>query len=371
MEIGPGGLAAYGPDPQPVNEADGTVGTLVGTAPNYDAEVTLNFKAGKDPNTETQYPVNPAILRHYVYVSISGEDPNLTLDGYVDQVHNANPNLTDPNVAYGPLTLDDGSFYQWQVVEGLDDGTGNPRVASDPNNIFGPVWSFYTVAATPTFLTQPRPAVADGSGNASFSVTASSTATDYRWFKVGDPDTQLSDGGIYSGTQTVTLTITGATLADEAAFYCIAYNGDPDAGGTSSDPSREAWLVMPRLVGYWKLNGDMLDSVATEVTGAVTHDGYMNNGDPNYVTAPDPNGPAGNGMRFFNDGEFMELPEPEFFNFYEDGFTFSLWFKYYGDSGWKLPMSKFDIGQAGWLYGADANPYFNIHYRKPVGGNIW
>ena len=354
---------AYDGYAAPLNVADGTVGTLVGTAPNYDAQVTLHFKAAQDPNDLTSYPVNPAVLRHYVYTSISGADPNLALDGYVDQVHNPNPNLTDPNVTYGPLTLDDGAHYFWQVEEGLDNGTGNPYPAGDANNILGPVWEFYTVAAIPTFTLQPRPAVADGSGNASFSIAATSTATHYQWFKVGTPDVKLADGGIYSGATTTTLSITGATLADEGAFYCIAYNGDPDAGGTSSLPSNAAWLVMPRLVGYWKLDGNMTDSVAGEpgLSGVVTHDGYMNSGEPNYISDPDPDGPAGYGMRFLNDGEFMELPDSSFFNYYEDGFTIIYWYKQYADAGWRLPMSKFDIGQRGWLFGhSGANPTTNF-----------
>lgn len=349
--------AAYDPDPQPLN-IDGTVGTLAAGQ----ASLTLNFKAGKDPNTVRDYPVNPDILKHYVWI---GTDPeSLALHGTVDQVHNADPMLTDPDNAYGPISLDQNTDYYWQVEEGLDNGTGNAYAAGDPNNILGAVWSFKTVAAIPVILTHPRPAVADASGNASFSVTASATATTYQWFKeAGDPDTQLSDGGIYSGTQTATLTITGATLADEGQYYCIAYNGT-----TPSTPSGAAWLVMPRLVGYWKLDGDMTDSVASEVPGAAARDGFMNSGDPNYVSETSDSGIDGNAMRFYNDGQFMELPGADFFNFYEDGFTISFWFKRYADAGWRLPMSKFDLGQSGWLFGTDANPYDTFIIESPWTG---
>jgi hypothetical protein len=336
--------AASDPDPQPVN-IDGTVGALVGT----DAQVTLNFKAGRDPNSTTAYPVYPEIVTHYVWIGT--DSGTLTLDGSVNQVHNADPNLTDPANAYGPVTLSNNTLYYWQVEEGLDNGTGNAYAAGDPNNIMGPVWSFTTVAAIPIITTQPRPCVADESGNGSFSISASATATHYRWTKAGMGE--LVDGGIYSGSQTDTLTITGAAVTDEGAYYCIAYNGDPDAGGTPSAPSNAEWLVTHRLVGYWKLDGDMTDSVATEVPGAIAHDGVMNSGDPNYLD--ESNSLSGTAMRFFNDGQFMELPDADFFNFYEDGFTIIYWYKQYANAGWRLPMSKFDLGTRGWLFGHSGN----------------
>jgi hypothetical protein len=341
---------AYQPNPQPVN-TDGTVGTLNGS---NQAELTLNFNAGKDPNTVTNYPVNPAIVGHYVYLS-NGVDSNLALLDYVEQVHNPDPNLTDPANFYGPIALNNNAVYYWQIEEALDDGTGIPNDAGDPNNIPGSVWSFTTIAAIPT-LTNPKHTVADANGNASFSVTGSATATSYQWFKVGTPDVTLSDTGIYSGTTTATLTITGAAIGDEGQYYCIAYN---DA--TPSIPSNSVWLLTQRLVGYWKLDGNMDDSVGDEVIGALTHDGSMNTGDPNYLD--EPNSLDGTAMQFFNDSQFMTVPDSDFFNFYRNGFTFSCWYKDAGTDGWRVFFSKLDVGAAGWLFGKNdtsANANFII-----------
>lgn len=339
-------FAAHDGSVTPLNE-DGSVGTLAGTQAD---DITLHFKAGADPNEVTAYPVNPAILEHYIYLSAGATDPNLY---YLDSV--SQTSLTDPNVSYLlPDLLDGGTVYYWMVEEGLNDGTDNAYGPGDPNNITGPIWKFTTIAATPTItINTPRDAVADASGNASFTVGASSSATSFEWYKVGDAN-PLTDGGIYSGTNTATLTITGAALADEGQFYCIAYNGL-----TPSLPSRNAYLWTHRLAGYWKFDGNMLDSVQDEVAGAPTHDGSISvsstvagPGDPNYVG--DGNGIIGDAIAFFNDGDYVTIPDSDFFNFMPRGFTASFWYQAREPLvGWSLPMSKLDAGSAGWLFGTD------------------
>lgn len=254
---------AHDPVVLPLNE-DGSSGTLISQT---QAQVTLNFKAGGDPNAlrEPPYPMNPDILGHYIYLTKGTDDPNLYLYDYVPHVHNADPYLTDPNVWYGPIALLQGAKYHWQVEEALDDGTGNPYGPKDPNNLMGSIWTFNTIGVTPQILVGPEHTLTDFDGKASFRVTASPSATDYRWFKVGDPDVQLSDGGIYSGTQTTTLIIDGATVADEGEYYCIAYNGDPDDGGVPSEPSHAAKLWYPRLVSYYPFEEISEDGTSPDV----------------------------------------------------------------------------------------------------------
>lgn len=337
--------AAYSPNPQPLN-VDGSVGTL--NALN-EAQLTLNFMAGHDPNTVRNYPVNPAILKHYILL---GTDlNNLSLAATLDQVHNPDPMLTDPANSLA-LTVAQNTTYYWRVEEGLNKGNGTVYLPGDPNNIKGPAWSFKTVAAIPVISTHPKHTVADASGNASLSVKASATATTYRWFKVGTPDQQLSDIGIYSGTQTNTLSISGATIADEGRYYCIAYNDDPANGGTPSLPSNTVRLWTQRLIGHWKLDGDMADSAADQVPGAAAHDGVMNTGDPNYLAAGD--SIVGTAMSFHNDGQYVTVADSDYYHFFREGFTMSCWFKDTGDDGWRVFYSKLDAGAAGWLFGKDA-----------------
>ncbi len=239
---------AHEPEVLPAND-DGSSGTLISQT---QAQVTFRWKAGGDPAYLTAYRVNPAIKGHYLYLSNGNpSDPNLYLLDYVQQIHNADPNLTDPYNMYGPVSVKQATEYSWKVEEAIADPNGNPYPAGHQNNIMGPIWTFHTIAATPVILVGPENALADFNGNASFKVTAGPAATDFRWFKVGSPDMQLSDGGIYSGTHTTTLVITGATAADEGRYYCIAYNGSPEAGGIASTPSNSARLWYPRLVSHY------------------------------------------------------------------------------------------------------------------------
>jgi hypothetical protein len=246
---------------------DGSVGDMQPN--NEDVEVTLHFKAAGDPNqlADPPLPVNPDVVGHYIYLSngVAADDPNVYLRDYIEQ-----GSVTDPNVSYGPFTLKEGTAYYWQVEEGLDDGTGNPYAAGDPNNtIWGPVWSFTTISVKPKILVDPENALMDAGGNASFTVTAgpSPVVTDYRWYKVGDPDIELSDGGIYSNTRTATLTITGAAAGDEGQFYCIAYNGDPDTTGIPSDPSSAAKLWYPRLTSHYPFESIIGGNSTPDIVG--------------------------------------------------------------------------------------------------------
>jgi hypothetical protein len=330
-------LAARNPDPQPLNPT-GVIGDLIS---DTEVRVTLNWDAGIDPNELTGNPYNPDILVHYLFLS-DGVDSTPRLYATV-----AHPDPAEAAVSYGPLTLSENTEYYWTVEEGLDDGTGTPYVAGDPNNILGPIWSFRTKAATPEILANPANAIADP--DASFTVEADDVATAYQWYKVGSPDVALSDVGPYSGTKTPTLTVTGATLAEEGQYYCRAINGPNYAD------SAPAYLWTARLMGHWKLDGSLLDSVAAEVPGAPAHHGTIAGdgpGDPNYVTGAGLDG--GDVMDFFGDGDYVEIDDPDFFNFYPLGFTASFWYKEKSYVGWRLPLSKLDAGASGWLVGVDS-----------------
>jgi len=244
----------YNPVVLPEN-LDGSVGVLL---PDEKAQITLSWMAGPDPDEERGYPVNPDILGHFIFLSKGNpnDDPNVHLLDYVPQVHAADPYETNPYNEYGPIGLSQGTVYYWQIVEHIKNPeTGEGYPLGDPNNISGSVWKFTTIGVIPRILVHPKSMYVDAEGNASFSVMGSAIATAYRWFKVGDPeDIALTDGGPYSGTQTATLLVTGATLAEEGQYYCIAYNGDPDTDGIPSQPSQVAWLWIPRLLIHYPLD---------------------------------------------------------------------------------------------------------------------
>lgn len=68
-------------------------------------------------------------------------------------------------------------------------------------------------------------------------------------------------------------------------------------------------------------------------------------------------------MSFHNDGQFMTIPDSDFFNFFRDGLTVSCWYRDTGADGWRVPFSKLDPGTAGWIFGKNdtaSNAMFNI-----------
>jgi hypothetical protein len=355
--------AAQEPSYNPQNP-DGTVGSLFGQS----ARLHLKWKAGGDPGS-MNYRVNPAIKGHYIYLSTSNPaDPNINYLGYVAQAQNADPNLTDPNNVYPTaptsyVNVAADTTYRWKVEEAIADPNGGAYPKGDSHNIMGPVWRFKTISITPTIATQPNNAVADASGNASFSAKGSASANNYRWYKVvgavgGGDDVKKAQGTLDS-TKITTLNITGATQADEGLYYCIVYYGNPDTTGVPSAPSNTAELWISRLIGYWTLDGNMNDSVGTVVPGAPVHDGFMKTGTADYE-----GGKVVSAMKFSNDGQFMELPNADYFNFYQDGFTFNFWYKPNAEVGSRRPMSKYDPAVTrGWLFertGVNSGATFTI-----------
>jgi hypothetical protein len=245
---------------------DQTVGTPVEVSVGVYSinDIVLSFKAGHDP--EEVYAVNPAIDRHLVYLqSALPSDANLILVDYsLPQV-----SLEDPvqSVALAdavpPVKLKPGTTYQWQVEMVMKDPNGIPYPVGSPNNIVGSVWKFTTANAVPGIT-----AISDhmllANGNTSFTITTTNVANNYRWFKVvGNQDTtangetddvMLTNSGIYSGTTTKTLVITGAAAdgSDDARIYAKSYNGVPEEFGTQvSAPSAARWFWAPRLVNLY------------------------------------------------------------------------------------------------------------------------
>lgn len=140
---------------------------------------------------------------------------------------------TSADLEIGPINTD--TTYYWSVTE-----------IAEPNDIPGVVWTFETNKTLPTVVSQPTSQYVFAGSDASFSFdVASETPESYQWYDAGG---MLTDSGNISGTQTATLTVTGAQIANEGQYYCEVTN---DAGMITSK-TVELWIS--RLVGYWSLN---------------------------------------------------------------------------------------------------------------------
>lgn len=105
--------------------------------------------------------------------------------------------------------------------------------------------------AAPTVVTQPASQTIITGQNAMFTVTASgSPSPTYQWQLSGDNGatwSNLTDGGIYSGTTTASMTVSGATLAMSGdQFLCQISNGvSPNAASAAATLTVEVPLPAP------------------------------------------------------------------------------------------------------------------------------
>jgi hypothetical protein len=182
----------------------------------------------------------------------------------------------------------------------------------------GSVWNFTTCPEIPFILTQPQNQTVPAGSDAVLSIEILNV-NEYAWYKAGQP-TVLST--------TDTLTIENAQLADEGYYYCELTN---DFGMVVSDQAR---LMTQRLVGWWKLDGDLTDSVQDEVPGAPAHDGT---GEPNFIG----DGINGSGLEFLADGRIVIVPDTgDYFNFHPQGMTVSIWIRPRDAGDWDGIISK-------------------------------
>ena len=94
-----------------------------------------------------------------------------------------------------------------------------------------------TVTVDETTIITQHPAeynVVDGN-DASFSVIAEGTNLTYQWQKDGS---NLTDGGVISGSSTANLNLTGVSTADAVAYRCIVTG---NCNSVISNPANLVW----------------------------------------------------------------------------------------------------------------------------------
>jgi hypothetical protein len=177
---------------------------------------------------------------------------------------------------------------------------------------------------------------------------ASPTPINYKWYKnqkggddlisdkTGDPDCMIED----------------LQLDDEGYYYCVLTND------VSSVTSGEAHLMTARLVGWWKFDGNITDSVATVVPGAPVHDGSSYS---NFVPGVD----DGSAVKFTGSGSVITIDDSEdYFNFYRQGMTLSAWVKN-ETLTWDVIIGKhsrpMNGDPVGWVFGLNGSKYDSLY----------
>lgn len=219
-------------------------------APGSSSTVTLNNTAALAPGNYTititgTRAGSPVRTRNIVFTISNTVTPTITTQPAPQTV------CAGANAVFSVVALD-ASGYQWQrSVSGgpFTDISGATNATYTETGVTaGQNGNLYRVIATSacalsvtsgvvtltvinpvSFTSQPQPAEICAGGNATFSITASSSQTiSYQWqvsTNNGGSWTNIADGGIYSGTGTSTLNLTNATVGNNTYQYrCLVNN---------------------------------------------------------------------------------------------------------------------------------------------------
>lgn len=271
-----------------------------------------------------------------------GTDPNELSPNYYGLTPVRTTTTDSADFFYAPV-LSNSETYYWKA-DAIDPNNGSPTVHA------GPEWWFATQPAEARIETDPvGMTVPAGTTEVQLSVTGINIDA-YQWYKDGTPLADDLTDTFYVGEDTDTLTIYDVQVADEGFYHCEGDNSlqQPDA-------SEAAQLLTERLIGWWKLDGNLADSVGEEIAGAVAHDGVSV--DPNYVVI----GKDGSAIQFYGDEDgVVTFPgSADFYNFYPRGYTVSVWVNMPTASSWAAYVSKEgiheDTSRSGWILTSDGN----------------
>ncbi len=201
------------------------------------------------------------------------------------------------NFAFPPAPPPVGWTFLWSPAAGLSSTTGNPVAASPmttttytvmgtaPSGCQTTTAITLTIWQLPAVVTNPVNVTGACAGtNVSFSVTGTGQNITYQWQEsttgAGGPWNNITNGGIYGGATTPTLTLTGITTGMNNNRYRCAISGTcpPTAFSTgalltvSSLPVITITPAGPVCGGVAGINGVLLStgSAAPPIPGAVT-----------------------------------------------------------------------------------------------------
>ncbi len=201
-----------------VNSSAATL--TVQTAPAISAQPVANRTICAAQNTTYGVTANGTALTFQWQVSTDGGATftNITTGGVYSGATSATLTISGATVAM--------SGYQYHVVIS---GTCAPSVTS--------INSSLTVYTPVSFTIQPANTTICSTGTTSLSVTAAGTSPTYQWQLSTDGGTtwnNLSDGAVYSGTSTNTLTLTGVTTSMNTYRYRVVVSGLAPCGSANS-----------------------------------------------------------------------------------------------------------------------------------------
>ncbi|MFN8252292.1 MAG: hypothetical protein U0V75_10450 [Ferruginibacter sp.] len=189
---------------------------------------------------------------------------------------------TDGGVTYNNIT--NGGVYSGATtvtlnITGATAAMNNYRYRCVVNSACSPLNSsavILTVNATPAISSQPVNTAICAGNNASFAVTASGTGIGYQWQEStngGGTWTNITNGGIYSGATTTTLTLTGAVIGMNTYQYRCVITGtcSPAATSTAAVLTVGSTLVINNQPGNSIVCAGATANYSVNVSGTVTY----------------------------------------------------------------------------------------------------
>ncbi len=263
---------------------------------------SINWECARDKANPSQ-PA-PAIEELQVWI---GTDPNLVLVA----------TLAAGTETYQPELVTDTTYF-WRI----------DTIVPDPNgSITGDVWSFSTTRTLADIVQQPQDTFVFEGQTATISLVATSqTPSGYAWYK-GEP----GDTSVSIGTNSPVLTLENVTMADETSYWCQITN----SAGTAD--SEAATLYIKRMLGHWKLDGDLTNALGDGYDGTMV--------DPNFAEGID-----GSAVNLMADGRFVTIADSEdYFN--TPSFTVTCFVKSGSTASLSAILSKRETtaGQIGWF----------------------
>ena len=278
------------------------------------------------------------VTNHFIYLRendpnwLSGAIPYVTLPGEVNTCDLTEDTGRDLNV---------GSIYYWRVDEGIDGSAYN-----EPGTIKGMPWAFETVGLRPIITEHPEDMLVPDGGVAAFSVTATSDPsypiTSYEWYLSTDAVNDTPGDDTSMGTGNPSSYIVSAADGGKYA-YCVASNS------SGSATSEVALLEVERLMGHWKLDGNLESYPVNDQPGIA--------GETSFVAADAIDGKA---------AEFFGVAEPNYviaitgsensYNNFHLGLSISTWVKTSFSGNWQIIAGKQDRatpGSEGWTFNID------------------
>ncbi len=251
-----------------------------------------------NPSTATTVPITPQTGAG----DLSGQYPRLAaFDGHghmftANLGANLQPNLNGSIDEYTTA----GAFVQTLVSSSEFPNTGTDSTGQTTSGI-SPVTLIFSSA--PVVTTNPTSSTINVGQPTSFTAAGNGVpAVTVQWqVNTGSGFTNLSDGGVYSGSATTTLTITGATAGMSGYTYRAVFTNFVGSTATTAATLTVNSTQPPALAGLPVVNGsnaviNIVSATGNGTTATITTDGTAHGfwvGELVTLTGTTPGGPGG------------------------------------------------------------------------------